>query len=129
MRKRYEIITEANPVFTVSIHQNSYLNEKVKGAQTYYYGQSEEGKKLAEILQKYLVAQLAPQNHRNAKANESYYLLKETLTPTVIVECGFLSNLEEEALLSTEGYQEKVAQAVKAGILEYLSQMDKNTVE
>ena len=120
MRKRGEILTEADPVFTVSIHQNSYPQESVKGAQVFYYGQSKEGKKLAETLQEALVAQLDPQNHRQAKANESYYLLKKTPSPTVIVECGFLSNSEEAALLATEEYQKKVAEAVKAGILEYL---------
>ena len=120
MRKRCEIITKAKPVFTVSIHQNSYPEEAVKGAQVFYYGQSQEGKKLAETLQKNLAAQLDPQNHRQAKANESYFLLKKTPSPTVIVECGFLSNSEEAALLATEEYQDKVAEAVKAGILEYL---------
>ncbi len=120
MRKRCEIITEAKPVFTVSIHQNSYPEESVKGAQVFYYGQSQEGKKLAEALQKAMVAQLDPQNHRQAKANESYFLLKKTPSPTVIVECGFLSNSQEAALLATEEYQDKVAKAVKDGILEYL---------
>ena len=120
MRKRCEVIAEAKPVFTVSIHQNSYPEESVKVAQVFYYGQSQEGKKLAEILQKAMVEQLDPQNHRQAKANESYYLLKKTPSPTVIVECGFLSNSEEAALLATEDYQKKVAEAVKAGILEYL---------
>lgn len=121
MRKRCEIITEANPVFTVSIHQNSYPDESVKGAQVFYYGQSQEGKKLAEALQNVLVQQLDPQNHRQAKANESYFLLKKTPSPTVIVECGFLSNYEEAKLLETEEYQKKVAEAVKTGILQCLN--------
>lgn len=120
MRKRCEIISEAKPVFTVSIHQNSYPEESVKGAQVFYYGQSQEGKKLAEILQKVLIEQLDPQNHREAKANENYYILKRTESPTVIVECGFLSNYEEAELLVTEEYQDKVAKAVAAGILECL---------
>lgn len=121
MRKRCEIITEANPVFTVSIHQNSYPDESVKGAQVFYYGQSQEGKKLAEALQQSLIEQLEPQNHREAKANESYYLLKKTPSPAVIVECGFLSNYEEAELLNTEEYQKKVAEAVKTGILQCLN--------
>ncbi len=121
MRKRCEIITKANPVFTVSIHQNSYPDESVKGAQVFYYGQSQEGKKLAETLQQSLVEQLDPTNHRQAKANESYFLLKKTPSPTVIVECGFLSNSEEAKLLETEEYQGKVAEAVKNGILKCLN--------
>ncbi len=121
MRKRCEIITKADPVFTVSIHQNSYPEESVKGAQVFYYGQSVEGKVLPKTLQKSLVEQLDPQNHRQAKANESYYLLKKTPSPTVIVECGFLSNAKEAELLVTEEYQKKVAEAVKSGILSYLN--------
>lgn len=124
MRKRCEIITKANPVFTVSIHQNSYPDESIKGAQVFYYGQSQEGKKLAETLQNVLVQQLDPQNHRQAKANESYFLLKKTSSPTVIVECGFLSNYKEAKLLESEEYQKKVAEAVKTGILQCLN-MDK----
>lgn len=121
MRKRCEIITEAMPVFTVSIHQNSYPEEYVKGAQVFYYGASQEGKELADILQASLIERLDPENHRAAKANESYYLLKRTPTPTVIVECGFLSNSQEAQLLVTEEYQEKVAWAVYMGIMKYLN--------
>lgn len=124
MRKRCEIITKADPVFTVSIHQNSYPDESIKGAQVFYYGQSQEGKKLAETLQNVLVRQLDPQNHRQAKANESYFLLKKTPSPTVIVECGFLSNYQEAKLLESEEYQKKVAEAVKTGVLQCLN-MDK----
>lgn len=120
MRKRCEIISKAKPVFTVSIHQNSYPQESVKGAQVFYYGQSQQGEKLAKTLQKVLIEQLDPQNHREAKANESYFMLKKTESPTVIVECGFLSNYEEAELLVTEEYQQKVAQAIATGILQSL---------
>jgi N-acetylmuramoyl-L-alanine amidase len=120
MQNRCKIITEANPVFTVSLHQNSYPSEEVKGAQVFYYGQSVKGKALAETIQKNLIAEVDPENHREAKANESYYLLKKTPTPTVIVECGFLSNQEEADLLLTEDYQNQVVAAVRLGILEYL---------
>lgn len=119
MRRRCEIITKAMPLFTVSIHQNSYPEEAIKGAQCFYFGQSEEGKKLAEAIQASLKAELDTENHREAKANESYYLLKKTPTPTVIVECGFLSNAEEASLLITEEYQQSVAKAVCQGIGEY----------
>ena len=122
MHNRCEIITKAMPVFTVSIHQNSYPEEYVKGAQVFYYGQSKEGEALAKKIQNSLVACLDPENHRVEKANESYYLLKKTPTPTVIVECGFLSNSEEAKLLNTEEYQDKVAWAVMMGIMQYLNE-------
>ena len=122
MHNRCEIITKAMPVFTVSIHQNSYPEEYVKGAQVFYYGQSKEGEALAKKIQSSLVSYLDPENHRVEKANESYYLLKKTPTPTVIVECGFLSNSEEAELLNTEEYQEKVAWAVMMGVIQYLNE-------
>lgn len=120
MKKRCEIIDEANPIFTISIHQNSYPEEYVKGAQVFYYGQSQEGKKLAEALQASLIEHLDKENHRSAKDNESYYLLKKTKSPTVIVECGFLSNSEEASLLSDSEYQQKVAAAISEGVQKYL---------
>ncbi|MBQ8280366.1 MAG: N-acetylmuramoyl-L-alanine amidase [Roseburia sp.] len=120
MQNRCKLITEANPVFTVSIHQNSYPSENVTGAQVFYYTHSEEGKNLATQLQNSLITNLDPSNKRQPKANDSYYLLKKTPTPTVIVECGFLSSPTEAALLSTTEYQEKVVNAITLGILEYL---------
>ncbi len=121
MKRRIQIIEQTAPDVTVSIHQNSYPEEYVKGAQVFYYTGSTEGQKLATLLQKSLVKRLDPDNHRQVKANDSYYLLKKTSTPIVIVECGFLSNSEEAALLCEEAYQEKVAWAVHLGILQYLN--------
>lgn len=121
MRQRCSIIEKANPVFTVSIHQNSYTAEEVRGAQVFYYGQSEDGAKIASAIQKSLIKRVDPENHRVEKANESYYLLKKTSSPTIIVECGFLSNTQEEKLLNQEEYQNEVAWAVYMGILIYLN--------
>ena len=64
-----------------------------------------------------------PDNTRQIKANDSYYLLKKSPCPLVIVECGFLSNPQEEALLMTEEYQRKVAWAVHLGVLKWMTQM------
>lgn len=121
MQNRCQIIDEANALFTLSIHQNSYTTPDIKGAQVFYYGQSQKGKELAEFLQRALIEQVDPQNHRAAKANESYYLLKKTSTPTVIVECGFLSNPTEAALLLQDDYQDKLVDAIYTGVSAYLS--------
>ena len=126
MQKRCKIIEDSNALFTVSIHQNSYTSPEIQGAQVFYYGESQEGKELAEVLQKSLVAELDKENHRTAKANESYYLLKKTKTPTVIVECGFLSNRQEAELLSDAEYQQKVAVAISKGIENYLNEEAKD---
>jgi N-acetylmuramoyl-L-alanine amidase len=124
MRNRCAKIRETKPAMAVSIHQNSYTTPEVKGAQVFYYTNSAEGKKLAEGLQTALVEGVDPENHREAKGNTSYYLLKKTDVPLAIVECGFLSNPEEAGLLATKEYQEKVAEAVCTGILKYLEKSD-----
>mgnify|MGYP002570211103 CR=1 FL=1 len=120
MKRRIEVIEEADPILVVSIHQNSYPDPAIKGAQVFYYTSSVEGKQLAKRLQERLVKGLDPQNHRQAKANDSYYLLKKTACPIVIVECGFLSNPQEEALLTDCVYQERVAWNIFMGIMQEL---------
>ena len=122
MQTRCKIISDAAPIFTVSLHQNSYPSPEVCGAQVFYFGQSQEGKKLADTIQNSLIANVDPDNHRVAKANESYYLLKKTPTPTVIVECGFLSNPTEADLLLTDDYQNQLVDAIYNGIQNYLSE-------
>ena len=96
----------------------------MKGAQVFYYTGSTEGQKLADYLQKSMVGRVDPENHRQVKANDSYYLLKKTSTPIVIVECGFLSNSEEAKKLCSETYQERVAWAIHIGILQYLNERE-----
>lgn len=122
MKRRIVLIEEADPVITVSIHQNSYPEEYVKGAQVFYYKDSADSCTAAEIMQKSLIARLDPENKREAKANASYYLLKKTSSPVIIVECGFLSNSEEAEKLNDDAYQEKVAWAVYMGIMQYINQ-------
>lgn len=121
MKNRVSIIEEKQPQLTISIHQNSYHEEYVHGAQAFYYDGSEESKALAEKIQQVMTSELDKDNTRQAKSNNSYYLLKKTSTPIVIVECGFLSNYEEAQKLSTEYYQEKVAWAIHLAILQYLN--------
>jgi len=121
MKRRIAIMEEAKPLATVSIHQNSYPEEYVKGAQVFYHKDSKEGERLATLLQENLRVKLEPENHRQIKANDSYYLLKKTQIPTVIVECGFLSNSREAVLLSKEEYQDKVAWAIHMGILQFIN--------
>jgi len=121
LQRRVEIIDKSKAEIAVSIHQNSFSSETEQGAQVFYYSESEEGIKIAQILQNYLKI-LDPENRREIKENSSYYLLKRTKTPTVIVECGFLSNWEEAEKLKETKYQEEMAQAISEGILAYMNQ-------
>lgn len=115
MKARVELINNTAPDIAVSIHQNSYQDASVHGAQVFYYTHSEEGEKVATIMQKALLA-VDKDNHRQAKEDNTYYLLKRTEVPTIIVECGFLSNPEEADKLVTEDYQQQIAEAIVQGI-------------
>lgn len=86
MKRRIALIGEAEPALTVSIHQNSYPEEYVHGAQVFYYTGSTQGQLLAESIQGQLVERVDAENKRRIKANDSYYLLKKTEVPIVIVE-------------------------------------------
>jgi N-acetylmuramoyl-L-alanine amidase len=117
---RVKVIEEAQAALTISIHQNSFSNASVSGPQVFYYAESPQGKEIATALQASLDEILEPESPRATKANSEYYLLKKTPTPTVIVECGFLSNEREAELLSDELYQAKVARAIYFGLCKYL---------
>lgn len=130
MRSRVEMINESNADLAVSIHQNSFTEESSKGAQVFYHPESEAGEKLALLIQEKIKQSVDDDNHRQAKSNDSYYMLKKTTCPIVIVECGFLSNYAESALLNEEAYQKKIAEGIKEGILSYLEeQKEKNSEE
>lgn len=122
MKRRCEIMNKEQPSCVISIHQNSYHEEAIHGAQVFYYGTSAESKKLAESIQEELVSFVDPKNHRVAKANDTYYLLKKTQVPVVIVECGFLSNWEESGKLKEETYQDQIAWAIHMGVMKYLNE-------
>lgn len=119
MKKRVDLINDTKPIMAVSIHQNSYPESSVKGAQVFYYTHSKEGENAAKIMQEELRT-IDSSNKREIKANNTYYMLKKTEVPTIIVECGFLSNAEEAEKLRTEDYQQKVAEAICSGIIKWL---------
>ena len=119
LKKRVELINEVNPDIVVCVHQNSFTDQTVAGPQVFYHGSSEISKKIAQTLQEELW--LVDEEHqREIKGNENYYMLSQTEVPTVIVECGFLSNQEDAEKLVTEEYQDKIAQAICAGITKWL---------
>lgn len=122
MKLRKEIANESQGDMFISIHQNAFPSAGPKGAQVFYFRDSEEGKHLAETIQKQLKLVINPDNKREAKANTDYYILKNTKIPAAIVECGFLSNREEEQLLNDDSYQEKVAWAIYLGIIDYFKE-------
>ena len=121
MKRRIAVIEEADPAIVVSIHQNSYPDASVSGVQVFYYKDSVKGKEAAEIMQSQLIKTLKPEKERVAKDNSSYYLLKKTSVPIMIVECAFMSNPAEAELLTQEDYQERVAWAIYMGIMQVIN--------
>ena len=124
LEQRIKLINETKPELAVCIHQNSFPNATVKGAQVFYYTPSESGKEAASIVQEELRV-VDPENTREIKANETYYMLKNTEVPTIIVECGFLTNPEEAEKLTNEEYQDKIAKAVFDGVIKWLEKESK----
>lgn len=119
MIARINMIKELNPYFTISIHQNSFTDANSSGPQVFYYKDSETSATMAQVIQDVLNSQLSPEKKRAPQANTNYYLLTRIPTPTVIVECGFLSNPNEAELLTQDEYQSRVANAIFLGILSY----------
>ncbi len=122
MKNRIATIETAKPDAVVSIHQNSYTDQSVRGPQVFYYTGSVAGEQLASCIQSRFTDLIGDENRRQVKANKDYYLLIHTAVPTVIVECGFLSNPEEAGRLITEEYQQGVAGVVAQGILDWLQE-------
>ena len=113
-----------NCVF-VSIHMNKFPVAKYSGLQVYYSKNNEESRWLAEVIQAKAGEFLHGGNSRTVKAaDDSIYILHNIKVPAVLVECGFLSNPEEAALLQTEAYQNKLAALICASVLEYLGSAD-----
>lgn len=121
LNNRIQFFREKNAACVISIHQNSYPDTIQHGAQTFYFTGSQEGKLFAEAIQNSLL-KIDDTNTRLAKSSDSYYLLKHSAVPSVIVECGFLSNPEETAKLTDPNYQKQLAYAITIGACSFLNQ-------
>lgn len=119
MKNRVAFIEEKAPRLSVSIHQNSF-SAGTKGAQVFYHADSKEGKILAAAIQQSVREAVGDENRRVEKANDSYYMLRKVQCPLVIVECGFLSDPQEEALLLDSSYQKKMAHGICEGVENFL---------
>jgi N-acetylmuramoyl-L-alanine amidase len=121
MARRREIIASSGADIVISIHMNKFPSASVSGPQVFYYEKSTEGEELAKLIQQELIEALDPPKQR-VEHPEDYYILCSGDCPAVIVECGFLSNEREEALLITDEYQAECAKAIYRGADAYLEQ-------
>ena len=120
MQKRKEIAQSANPTMVLSIHQNYYPSASSRGGQVFYNGSDAKSVTLADLLQNRLNGLYQTQGVRERKKTAGeYYMLTCTDAPSVILECGFLSNEADERLLVSEEWQKQLAQEITEGVLEY----------
>ncbi len=117
MRERKRIIDQAQPNMMISVHMNKFSASYRSGPQVFYQQGEEEGRSLAESLQR--VFNDMTGKERQAIAGD-YYVCRETSCPAVIVECGFLSNPEECAALQTDSYREEICNLIFSGTMLYL---------
>jgi len=115
---RIQKAMESNADIYLSIHANSFPDQRQYGPQVFYHPESVEGKNLAENIQACL--NKLSSKKRVAKSNQSYFILKNTNMVAVTIEVGFLSNPEEESKLNQPSYQEKMAMAIFEGVGNYL---------
>lgn len=121
MNQRLQLYEQAEAV--ISIHQNHFDSAQYKGTQVFYSANHADSQLLADCIQQFARQQLQPDNNREIKkATNGIYLLHHTYQPAVLVECGFLSNPEERALLETNDYQQQIAFIILSGYFDYLSQ-------
>lgn len=128
LRNRHALINSCGADILISIHLNSFPEPQYYGAQTFYLKNDDKSRKLAESIQNEVIRVLDRGNDRKAKATDSVFILKNNSMPGALIECGFLSNHEEERLLDDGHYQEKVAWSIFVGIVKYLEE-EKKTVQ
>lgn len=122
MDNRLEIFNKYEDSICISIHQNQFTDRKYSGAQMFYSDTNKLNENLAQTMQSEFVKHLQPDNQREIKlCGKELFLCYFSKNPTVMVECGFLSNVEEGKLLSTDEYQSKVAFTIFSGINQFLS--------
>ena len=119
IHNRVAAVNRTPDALLVSIHQNQFSESQYRGAQVFYAPGSQA---LAELLQSELAAQVDPRNHRQCKQAQNIYLLEHISCPAVLIECGFLSNPAEEALLRDAAYQKKLACAIACALASYLEE-------
>ena len=121
MKNRLEIFNSKENAIALSIHQNQFTDSRYSGAQMFYSETNPDSVSLALCLQQAFVENIQPENKREVKlSGDELYLIYYAKVPSVMVECGFLSNPQEADLLLTESYQKKVAFTIFKGINQYL---------
>lgn len=122
LRNRLRKAEESGAGLFIGVHMNKFPEAKYKGLQVYYSPNDEKSKNAAEFIRSYSKKYVDPANERECKkAGKSIYILNRIDMPAVLVECGFISNEEERALLTTPEYQSRLAAAIFASCAEFVN--------
>ena len=120
LKERVRVTNETENAILISIHQNIFSDSRYSGAQV-FYAPTEGSQELAQQMQSRLIQTLNPGSKRQCKKGEGIYLLEHISQPGILIECGFLSNLREEAALRDPDYQKKLCCVIVTGLGSYLS--------
>lgn len=120
LKERVKIVNETNGAVLLSVHQNYFSDNRYTGAQV-FYANTEGSEQLARNMQSALVSVLNPGSQRREKKCSGVYLMEHIHCPGVLIECGFLSNPQEDMKLKDAGYQKKLCSVIAAVTSQYLS--------
>lgn len=122
---RIAIAEEYDSAIFISIHMNSFPQKQYRGLQVYYSPLTPESEKIAAEIQSLTAKNLQPENDRQIKPiGKSVYIMNNITHPAVLVECGFISNPEECALLSSKEYQSKLSLVICGAVLNYFDSIE-----
>lgn len=120
LKNRCKIGAEYKDALFISIHMNSFSEEKYSGTHVYYSDNNDSSYKLATAVQSKVKDTLQPDNNRVVKSGKDIYLLEHLDNTAILVECGFITNVEECKKLSEKEYQKELSFAILCGIIEYI---------
>lgn len=120
LKQRVKLVNETKNAVLISVHQNTFLDSRYSGAQV-FYANDDTSRELAKVMQADLISNLNPGSKRQCKSSDGIYLMQNIQRPGVLIECGFLSNPEEEANLLTAEYQKQIASVVATCISRFYS--------
>lgn len=120
LKERTRIVNETQGALLISIHQNTFQDSRYSGAQV-FYAKTAGSKDLADIVQQHMIYALDPSNKRQSKPSSGVYLMDNIKCTGVLIECGFLSNMKEEAMLRDERYQKRITAAIVTAVCGFLS--------
>lgn len=121
LKERVRIVNSTENAVLISVHQNTFSDQKYSGAQV-FYAPTDGSQSFAESLQTAMVSAVNPGSRRKAKKANGVYLMEHIQCPGILVECGFLSNPVEEAMLRTKEYQQKLCCVIAATATGFLTE-------